>query len=166
MIKIALGDICSANVDVIVNSANTNLLAGGGVCGAIHRAAGPALEAACSPLAPCPTGQAVMTPAYNLPAKYVIHAVGPRYLDGTRGEKELLISTYAAIAELMSHNGCKSIAIPSISTGIYRYPLSEAALIAIVTLQHRLDFDVQCTFVCYDQKTMDAYGNALGMQQL
>ena len=142
LLTLALGDICSANVDVIENSANINFLAGGGVCGAIHRAAGTALETACRPLAPCSTGQAVITPAYDLQALHVIHAVGPRYLDGTRGEKELLASTYQAIAKLMSNSGCRPIAIPSISIGTYRYPMDEAALIAIDTLQRELDFDI------------------------
>jgi O-acetyl-ADP-ribose deacetylase (regulator of RNase III) len=161
MINVVMSDICTIEVDVIVNSANTNLLAGGGVCGAIHRAAGPELEAACRPFALCPTGKAIITAAYNLPAKHVIHAVGPRYLDGSRGEKALLVSTYQAIAELMRDSGCKSIAIPSISTGIYRYPLDEAAKIAINTMLHELSPEVECTFVCFDQKTTDAYGEAL-----
>src|SRR5690606_17982314 len=116
-------DITTLAVDAIVNAANTELAPGGGVCGAIHRAAGPELAAACAPPAPCPTGEARMTPGFRLPARYVIHAVGPVWRGGHDGEPELLASAYRASMKLARDAGLTSIAFPAISTGIYGYPL-------------------------------------------
>ena len=131
------GDLTKADVDVIVNAANERLLGGGGVDGAIHRAAGPKLLEACRALPEvrpgvrCPTGEACITPGFNLPARNVIHTVGPVYTDGTKGEEELLASCYRKSLEIAAKNHISSIAFPCISTGIYRYPFEEASAIAI-----------------------------------
>ena len=216
-IRVVLGDITKIKTDIIVNSANASLYEGGGVCGAIHRAAGPQLQEACLPLSPIKTGEAVVTPAFKLRdligAKYVIHAVGPRYpiekyeiynpvktetttvlasiygatvtkaarlikhlihalgLKSPAEEykidspleteaKTALASTYRAMitkAVRLTEPGVNSITIPSISTGIYRFPLEDAAKIALDTLREMLPGYLWCTVVCYDQKTFDAY---------
>ncbi len=160
-IEVLKGDITRQNVDAIVNSANPSLLAGGGVCGAIHREAGPELEAACKAIGKCDVGDAVITPAFNLPSKFVIHAVGPRWLDGARDEPELLERCYESILALAAENDLHSLAIPSISTGIYHYPLDAAAEIAIrVARRHdRPERSVQ--FICFDDATFGAYRSAL-----
>lgn len=129
-----LADITTLDVDAIVNAANRNLLPGGGVCGAIHRAAGPALAEACAAVAPCETGDARITPGFRLPARWVIHAVGPRWEGGARGEAELLAAAYRTSLELADQHEVRSIAFPAISTGIYGYPLQEAMNIAAQTL--------------------------------
>ena len=137
MIKIIQGDITTLAVDAIVNAANQVMLGGGGVDGAIHRAAGPELYKAClkvpevRPGVRCPTGEARITPGFKLPAKFVIHTVGPVYRDGFHGEPEKLAACYRNSLALAAENGCKSIAFPCISTGIYGYPIEGAAKIAV-----------------------------------
>lgn len=137
MIKIIQGDITTLAVDAIVNAANQVMLGGGGVDGAIHRAAGPELYKAClkvpevRPGVRCPTGEARITPGFKLPAKFVIHTVGPVYRDGLHGEPEKLAACYRNSLDLAAENGCKSIAFPCISTGIYGYPIEDAAKIAV-----------------------------------
>jgi O-acetyl-ADP-ribose deacetylase len=130
-IAIVEGDITKQRVDAIVNAANTSLLGGGGVDGAIHRAAGPELLAECRTLGGCPTGQAKITRGYKLPAQWVIHTVGPVWRDGHRGEEELLASCYRSCFALVEQRGIKTVAFPSISTGAYGFPLERAARIAL-----------------------------------
>jgi O-acetyl-ADP-ribose deacetylase (regulator of RNase III) len=125
-------------VDAIVNAANDGLLPGGGVCGAIHRAAGPELAAACARAAPCPTGEARITPGFELPARFVIHAVGPVWRGGRSGEAELLASAYRASMALARGHRLRSMAFPAISTGIYGYPLARATAIAAATIRTEL----------------------------
>ena len=156
------GDITRQSVDAIVNSANPSLLAGGGVCGAIHKAAGHELETACKLIGRCSVGYAVVTPAFGLPAKFVIHAVGPRWLDGNRGEPELLERCYESIFSLAAEKDLQSLAIPSISTGIYHYPLNAAAEIAIRVAQRHDRPERLVQFICFDDATLEAYQTALG----
>jgi O-acetyl-ADP-ribose deacetylase len=153
-------DITTLQVDAIVNAANESLLGGGGVDGAIHRAAGPELLAECRTLGGCATGQAKITKGYRLPARFVIHAVGPRYRDGRRGEAELLASCYTTSLRLAVANGVQSIAFPAISCGIYGYPIPEAARIAVRTAAEFLANDVsieQVVFACFGQDVLRAY---------
>ena len=156
-IVIAEGDITNRQVDAIVNSANPSLLAGSGVCGAIHRVAGPDLEIACKRIGRCDVGSAVITPAFGLDAKFVIHAVGPRWFGGSRGEPELLQRCYESIFRIAAENGVSSLAIPSISTGIYHYPLNEAAEIAVQSASRHSSPNLLIEFVCFDDTTYGAY---------
>ena len=144
MIRIIQGDITTLAVDAIVNAANQRMLGGGGVDGAIHRAAGPALYEAClkvpevRPGVRCPTGEARITPGFNLPAKFVIHTVGPVYRDGLHGEPDLLAACYRNSLALAVENGCRSVAFPCISTGVYGYPIEDATRIAICEVRRFL----------------------------
>ena len=160
-ISILKGDITQQRVDAIINSANPSLLAGGGVCGAIHRAAGPELEIACNAIGRCDVGAAVLTPGFKLPAMFVLHPVGPRWLDGTRGEPELLERCYESIFALARKNDLHSLAIPSISTGIYHYPLHAAAGIAIRAARRHDRRENAIQFICFDDATFEAYQSAL-----
>jgi O-acetyl-ADP-ribose deacetylase (regulator of RNase III) len=132
-LEVIVADITTLRVDAIVNAANTSLLGGGGVDGAIHRAAGPDLLDECRGLGGCKTGGAKITEAYRLPARHVIHAVGPVWHNGSRGEDEALASCYARAIELCQSNGLASVAFPAISTGVYRFPAERAARIAVST---------------------------------
>ena len=141
-LRIVHGDIVRTKADAIVNAANERLLAGGGVCGAIFRAAGERrLQAACDEMGHCDTGSAVATPAFDLPARYVIHAVGPVWQGGSRGERELLAGCYASSLALAADLGCASVAFPLISAGIYGYPKDEALAVATETIESFLATD-------------------------
>lgn len=164
MLKIVLGDITKVDTDAIVNAANTSLLGGGGVDGAIHRAAGPKLLAECRMLGGCKTGQAKITKGYGLPAKYIIHTPGPVWNGGSNKEKELLHSCYENCLKLAVEHGCSTVAFPSISTGIYRFPLEKASVIAVNTIlafckKHPKLQEVQ--MVCFDGHTKRCYEKAL-----
>jgi O-acetyl-ADP-ribose deacetylase len=163
-IRIVQGDITQQGVDAIVNAANTTLLGGGGVDGAIHRAAGPALRKHCATLGGCPTGEARITPAFNLHVKWIIHTVGPVWGGGKRGEDDLLASCYRNVFDLAAQHDVGKIAFPSISTGAYRFPVERAAGIAIGETRRALganDNLREVRFVCFDAATHAAYEAAL-----
>jgi O-acetyl-ADP-ribose deacetylase (regulator of RNase III) len=160
-------NIVTLDVDAIVNAANTTLLGGGGVDGAIHRAAGPELLAECRTLGGCPTGQARITRGYRLPARHVIHTVGPVYRDGRHGEPELLASCYRTSLGLAAEHGVRTIAFPAISCGAYRFPLEEAVEIAVrectagLSRYESLD---RITFACFDRNMLELYQKQLRSQ--
>ena len=163
-IEIIQGDITKQAVDAIVNAANCSLLGGGGVDGAIHRAAGPELLAECRTLHGCETGKAKITRGYRLPAKYIIHTPGPVWRGGTHREDELLASCYRSCLALADENGCKTVDFPSISTGVYAFPVERAAGIAIRTIGAFLaDHPAveRVRMVCFDSRTRAAYEAAL-----
>ncbi|MDO5392892.1 MAG: O-acetyl-ADP-ribose deacetylase [Eubacteriales bacterium] len=169
-IQTVQGDITKqTDVEAIVNAANTSLLGGGGVDGAIHRAAGPKLLKECRTLHGCNTGEAKITGAYNLPCKYVIHTVGPIYQGGTCGEAKLLANAYRNSMQAALEHGIRTIAFPSISTGVYSYPLEEAAEIAVKTVkafykEHMDSFDY-VRFVLFDERTRKAYEDAINQNR-
>lgn len=157
-------DITKMRVDAVVNAANTALQMGGGVCGAIFKAAGASeLQAACDKLAPIQTGDAVITPGFRLPAKYVIHTAGPVYSDGKHGEAQLLRSCYANSLKRAQENGCKSVAFPLISSGIYGYPKVEAMHVATAAIQDFLEnHDIDVSLVVFDRGAFDVSAKLLG----
>ena len=138
VLEVVDGDITALDIDAIVNAANRHLAPGAGVCGAIHRAAGPELARACAAIGSCPTGEARLTPGFRLKARHVIHAVGPVWRGGDAGEDELLAGCYRASLDLAAANGIRCIAFPAISTGVYGYPLDQAARVAIATVREGL----------------------------
>jgi O-acetyl-ADP-ribose deacetylase (regulator of RNase III) len=163
-LELTQGDITRADVDAIVNAANSSLLGGGGVDGAIHRAAGPQLLEECRALGGCATGSAKITRGYKLRARHVIHAVGPVYRDGKHGEPALLASAYRACLELASQNNCATIAFPAISTGVYGYPMEDAARIAFRTITDYLGEHPEIKlvrYVLYDARAFAAHERVL-----
>ncbi len=165
--EVITGNIVTCDVDAIVNAANSSLLGGGGVDGAIHRAAGPDLVHECRILAGCKTGQAKITKGYRLPARHIIHTVGPVWRGGGNGEPELLASCYRTSLELARKHALRSVAFPAISTGIFGYPMSEAAEVAALTVAEELkagppDAFERILFVCFDDAATAIYSAAVG----
>jgi len=158
------GDITAEETDAIVNAANSRLAGGAGVDGAIHRAGGPSILAECRNIGGCPTGQAVITTGGNLKAKYVIHTVGPIYRGGTKGEAELLGSCFTSSLKVASLRGLKSVAFPAISTGVYGYPLEEAAEVSLEAvigyLKDHKDIEL-VRFVLFDRRSLEVFAEAL-----
>ncbi|MCH4165570.1 MAG: O-acetyl-ADP-ribose deacetylase [Lentilactobacillus diolivorans] len=150
------GDITKVHVDAIVNAANTALAGGGGVDGAIHRAAGSQLDEACRKLNGCPTGEAKVTPGFNLPAKFIIHTPGPIWHGGNHNEAQLLRNCYVNSLKRAVENHCLTVAFPSISTGIYDFPLNQAAKIATEAIKN-FNMPLDVTMVCFDSETYQAY---------
>ncbi|MFB3924800.1 MAG: O-acetyl-ADP-ribose deacetylase [Syntrophales bacterium] len=164
IISIIEGDITHEETDAVVNAANSGLRGGGGVDGAIHRAGGPAIMEECRKIGSCPTGKAVITTGGNLKAKYVIHAVGPVYRDGSRGEPELLKSAYLESLRIASQKGLKSLSFPAISTGAYGFPMREAARIALTTVIDYLGahHDIKnVRFVLFGRNAYDTFSEEL-----
>ena len=156
------GDITAESVDAIVNAANEHLAPGGGVCGAIHAAGGPVIDSECRRIGHCPTGGAVTTTAGDLPARFVIHAVGPVWHGGHQGEAELLASAYRCALDEAARVGARSVAFPAISTGIYGYPLDAATAVAVDAVRNWNGDGLRLVrFVCFDQRTLAAYEQAL-----
>ena len=167
-LQIIQGDITTCAVDAIVNAANTSLLGGGGVDGAIHRAAGPELLAECRTLGGCKTGEAKATKGYRLPCRYVIHTPGPIWHGGNANEDTLLAACYRNALTVASGLGCKTVAFPSISTGVYHFPVDRAARIAVDTILRYLGGHPESesvTMVCFDPATRAAYQHALAEQE-
>ncbi len=163
-IEVVQGDITKQAVDAVVNAANTSLLGGGGVDGAIHRVAGPELLAECRTLGGCPTGEAKITRGCRLPARWVIHTVGPVWRGGKDGEDKLLASCYRRSLEVAVQNGVRSLAFPAISTGIYGFPLERATRIAVSEVRTFLEANPaleKVVFVCFDGPTFNCYEQAL-----
>jgi O-acetyl-ADP-ribose deacetylase (regulator of RNase III) len=163
-IVVVEGDITEQEVDAIVNAANTSLLGGGGVDGAIHRAAGPELLAECRTLHGCPTGDAKLTRGYRLPAQWVIHTVGPVWRGGHDFEDELLANCYRRSLAVALENGIRSVAFPAISIGIYGFPLERATRIAVREVRAFLEKNLtmeKVFFVCFDRRTRDCYQRVL-----
>jgi|SRR5579863_3382123 len=164
-IRLARGDITRLAVDAIVNAANSSLLGGGGVDGAIHRAAGPELLAECRMIGGCPPGEARLSRGYLLPARHVIHTVGPIWRGGDAGERDVLARCYDACLSIARGRGFRDVAFPAIATGIYGFPGDEAARIAIAATRTHLARDAmphRVIFVCFDDATVACYGRALG----
>ena len=163
-LSLVKGDITAEKVDAIVNAANSRLAGGGGVDGAIHRRGGPSIMEECRRIGGCPTGDAVATGAGELDADYVIHAVGPIYRGGTKGEERLLASAYRRSLEVARHKGCRSIAFPSLSTGAYGYPVEEASMIALKTVMDYIkdkDWFELVKFVLFTDKDLETYTASL-----
>lgn len=161
MIEVIQADITTLDVDAIVNAANETLLGGGGVDGAIHRAAGPELLAACRTLGGCPTGEARMTPGFRLPARWVIHTVGPVWHGGIRGEAGRLAACYRNSFELALQHGLRSIAFPAISTGVYGYPKREAATIAMAAMREYAPRFPRIVACCHAAEDLQIYRELL-----
>lgn len=164
MLKLTViqGDITTLRVDAIVNAANHTLLGGGGVDGAIHRAAGPELVKECRTLGGCPTGEAKLTAGYHLPCKYVIHTVGPVWYGGTKQEEEYLKKCYVNSLRLAEEHACKTVAFPCISTGVYRFPKELAAQIACNAVKHApLKSVKEIIFVCFEAEDKNIYDTLL-----